>query len=291
MNIRPFTLSVVVGSAACNARCPFCVSRMTIPNGVELRPTPIDWRNWEQTIALCERAGVSTVLITSKGEPTLFPEQIMDTLLKLRGRIPIVELQTNALRIADGTINDVMLKTWFREGLRVILISNVGPDMELNRRIYTPHGEYMDMAAVVGRCKALGFTVRLTTVMIKGGVENITGVKNCIEWARTLGADQLTVRSVETPTVIQPSKEAARVAAWAEVQKVWVKPIYEWLEKEAVRLLELPHGAVIYDYKGQNVSLANCLTESTKDGSIRQLIYFPDGHLRYSWQHEGAILL
>ncbi len=27
------TFSIVAGSEACNARCPFCISKMTVPNG------------------------------------------------------------------------------------------------------------------------------------------------------------------------------------------------------------------------------------------------------------------
>lgn len=61
------------------------------------------------------------------------------------------------------------------------------------------------------------------------------------------------------------------------------------LRKKGTVLLSLPHGATIYDHDGQNVCLTNCLTLPLKD-EIRQLIFHPDGHLRYDWK-EGAILL
>jgi hypothetical protein len=49
----------------------------------------------------------------------------------------------------------------------------------------------------------------------------------------------------------------------------------------------------VFDYKGQNVCLSNCLTHEpyTDKSVMRNLIFFPDGHLRYDWEYQGAILL
>jgi hypothetical protein len=56
-------------------------------------------------------------------------------------------------------------------------------------------------------------------------------------------------------------------------------------------LLELAHGAKVYDYQGQNISLNSCLTNSSNPDDIRQLIFSSDGHLRNSWTKDGAIIL
>lgn len=53
------------------------------------------------------------------------------------------------------------------------------------------------------------------------------------------------------------------------------------------RLLDLAHGAAVYDVGGQNVCLADCLTHSADPDDMRQLIYNPDGRLTY----KGAVLL
>jgi hypothetical protein len=53
--------------------------------------------------------------------------------------------------------------------------------------------------------------------------------------------------------------------------------------------MRLPHGADVYDFRGQNVCLNNCLTPPNSE-EIRQIIFFPDGHLRYDWVYEGAII-
>lgn len=56
----------------------------------------------------------------------------------------------------------------------------------------------------------------------------------------------------------------------------------------ALYLWRTEYGGEIYDYKGYNVYIADCLT-GTVEG-IRSLIYYPDGKLRYSWTKPGAII-
>lgn len=99
------TFSIVTGSAACNARCPFCVSHMTPPSDVELKPPEVNWRNFKKACRLAQLGGTTTVMFTGKGEPTLFPDQISDYLMVLKGYdFPLIELQTNAIVIGDNAM-------------------------------------------------------------------------------------------------------------------------------------------------------------------------------------------
>ena len=70
------TLSIVAGSEACNAKCPYCVSKMTPSCGMDLKEPEVNWRNLDKAARFAQLSDVTTVLITGKGEPTLFPEQI-----------------------------------------------------------------------------------------------------------------------------------------------------------------------------------------------------------------------
>jgi hypothetical protein len=63
------------------------------------------------------------------------------------------------------------------------------------------------------------------------------------------------------------------------------------LMKGATRLLELPHGGVVFDHNGQNVAIGNCLTGTTDPDDIRQIIFFPDGRIAYDWRYPGARIL
>ena len=68
------TFSVVVGTAACDAACPFCVSKMTAQNAPA--SPEINWRNFEIGCRFARDGGVSTMLLTGKGEPLIYPRQI-----------------------------------------------------------------------------------------------------------------------------------------------------------------------------------------------------------------------
>ena len=63
-----------------------------------------------------------------------------------------------------------------------------------------------------------------------------------------------------------------------------------FLKKEGTELLRLNVGDTVYDLDGQNVCLKRCLNRDKDLEKLNSIIYFPDGHLRYSWEHEGAIL-
>ena len=100
MKIQTFT--IVAGTAACNAKCPFCISKMTPKQGVSFKEPEVNWRNFAKACRLAQVNNVSTVLFTGKGEPTLYPEQITQYLKELQPyNFPLIELQTNALVFAN----------------------------------------------------------------------------------------------------------------------------------------------------------------------------------------------
>ena len=82
---------------------------------------------------------------------------------------------------------------------------------------------------------------------------------------------------------------------WIEDHKISnsvMKNINLFFRQKATKLLQLMHGAEVFDYKGQNICVSNCLTRETRNiNEIRQLIFFPDGRLRYDWNLCGSILL
>jgi hypothetical protein len=87
---------------------------------------------------------------------------------------------------------------------------------------------------------------------------------------------------------------SGEMATWYANHYLQYKQLEEmemFLNYNGHKLMKLIHGGVVYDYEGQNVCLSNSLTIDPNTEELRQLIFFPDGHLRYDWQYEGAILL
>lgn len=290
--MRVQTLSILAGSEACNARCPFCVSKMTPLLGVELKEPEVNWRNFRKACLLAKQSGATTVMFTGKGEPTLFPAQITGFLKRLRRyEFPIIELQSNGIMLAEKPeIYDAYLREWYNLGLNTIAISIVHVDAEKNRQIYLPYKKaYIDLPALIKKLHAFKFSVRLTCIMAAGFIDSVPLVNDLIDFARVNAVEQLTVTPVNKPA----ETEDPGVWQWTaehHLPEGATEEIGKHIAEQGTHILTLPYGAQIYDVHGQNVCFNRCLTVQPDVEVMRNLIFFPDGHLRYYWQYPGAIL-
>ena len=288
------TFSILAGSEACPARCPFCVSKMTPPQGMTIKEPEISsaaWKKFKKAAQLAKDCDSTTVLITGKGEPVLFPEQITKYLDALHEfRFPLIELQTSGIPLAEERY-DRHLDTWFEKALNTIAISIVHYDPEKNRSIYLPYRKsYIDLPDLTDKLHKKGFSLRFSCVMADGYICSPTDIDNLISYAKEHNIEQLTLRPVNRP---QNSNDE-RASGWVEDHYLHDEQraeIEKYLRENGHQLMRLVHGATVYDVRGQNVCYTNSLTLAPSTDGIRQLIFFPDGHLRYDWQYEGAILL
>lgn len=290
------TFSIVAGTRACNAHCPFCVSKMTgfdeIPRG-----RAINARNFRKAAMLAERAGTTTVLITGKGEPTLYPDEITRYLELLSDwSFPLVEIQTNALDIGrlarDGACKSHLtaahLAEWYRLGLATVAVSTVDVRAEPNRAVY--HEDYPDLATTVAYLHELGFSVRLCVMMQAGTVDTPERLGEVVDFCRAREVEQLTVRPIRRPRRTQ-SEDAAGYVDERGLTEPQIGAIERWADSAGTLLMTLMHGAKVYDVEGQNLCLSDCLTIEADSDNIRTLIFYSDGRIAYDWQHDGALLL
>lgn len=292
MKVRTF--SIVAGSMACNAKCPFCVAHMTPANGLGSKEPEVNWRNFAKACQFARDGGCSTAMITSKGEPTIFPEQVTKFLQACKPyNFPVVELQTNGIFIADGPTNritDQQLKDWYEAGLTTVAVSVCSYDGEKNKQIYMGgKKDYIDLPALIAKLHKFGFSVRLAVVMVKGYIDSTAEVDKMVAFAREHKVEQLTLRPVTKPD----KSENEAIFRWTSehhVAEALIPEVNEHLLKGGDKLLELAHGATVYDVGGQNVCMTNCLTVEPEADELRQVIFFPDGHLRYAWQFSGAVI-
>lgn len=287
------TFSILAGSEACNARCPFCISKMTPPMGVELKEPEVNWRNFHIAASLAKQSGATTAMITGKGEPTLFPNQVTKYVEALRKHdFPLIELQTNGILLQERKDKyDEYVRTWYEAGLTLVAVSIVHYEPEKNRQIYLPYKKsYIDLPALIGNLHDVGLSVRLACIMADGYIDSASELERLIEFARINKVEQLTARPVNRPEETRNSEVKGWIARNC-LKKEQLEDIVSYMTKEGKKLMSLPHGAVIFDMHDQNVCLTNSLTIDQEGEEIRQLIFFPDGHLRYDWQYKGAILL
>lgn len=293
------TFSICVGTKACNASCPFCVSKMTPEMGIQFKNTGFDrinQRNFHVACLYAKQSNVSTVLLTGKGEPTLYPNDINWYLNALRKyEFPFIELQTNGLEFGREEFLrprpiGSYLGDWHRDGLTTIALSVAHYLDERNREIFTPHTKYIDLVEVIKMLHDLGFSIRLSCILMKNYIDSIKEMVEMIDFCRSLKVEQLTFRRIGNPEKAPPG-DIIEFVQEHKISDGRIEAITEYFNNHGTILMDLMHGARVYDYDGQNMCLTDCLTIDPTQEKLRQLIYFPDGHLRYDWQYEGAILL
>jgi MoaA/NifB/PqqE/SkfB family radical SAM enzyme len=279
------TMSIIVGDETCNAKCPFCISKQTGYPQFQIN----DYIKLSKLKKSCDYArscGAKTALITGKGEPTLHVKELLEYIDVANHYFPIVELQTNGLNIrqlyekdAPYNHNNVLHEMKGR-GLDTICISVVHWEDKFNHSIYVRDEEkqYPSLIATIKLLKALRFTIRLSCVGINGYIDNVDKLEQMIDFCRDNYIDQLTWRPVVSDSDKYKISDEVTNEICNEVA-VWGTP-----------LLDLMHGGIVYDVKGQNVCMTNCLTHSVDEHEVRQLIFYPDEKLRYSWKHMSAVI-
>ncbi|MCK9556169.1 radical SAM protein [Candidatus Pacearchaeota archaeon] len=276
------TFSVVVGNNACNASCPYCVSKNTAQ--VDLS-SDLNLDRLDTAARLAEKCGVTTALITGKGEPTLYPEHITSSLQILYKYFPIIELQTNGLWLEKIKHH---LDGWYRFGLTTICISVAHYLDAKNKKIFLDNkSEYPHLPKNIAIAKTSKFSVRLSVVGCKGYIDTPQEIDNLVKFSKACQVDQLTWRPVTFPS----GYDNMNIRREYEIAQRMIDHIDQSVKRTAKKLLNLPHGGEVFDYQGQNLCLTNCLTHTNDPNDIRQLIYFPNGEIRYDWVYPGARIL
>ena len=289
---RPYvqTYTAVVGNNKCNANCPYCVSKMT-PCHLDNDSLDIDLKVFRKGGKLALIWGATTFLITGKGEPTLYPDLVRDVVGEANALgFPIIELQTNGIRLVDPGF-DKILAQWARYGLTTVSVSCVHYKRKPNQELISE--AYPDLEKVIEVIHKCGLAVRLSVIMISGYIQTFHDVKKFVLFANENDVEQVKFSMVNAPDKTTNEK----MATWVRerVPSGYRQAMKIWLNRFCVPIRELVHGDTIYSCyidgmkKDQNLSYSSCLTESSGN-DIRQLIYCRDGHIRYSWQHQAAIL-
>jgi molybdenum cofactor biosynthesis enzyme MoaA len=265
---------------------------MTGIKGLSSNAGKVNWGNFNKAARLASLSGVATVLITGKGEPLLYPKMITEYLEHLKKYdFPLIELQTNGL-LLDYKFEKYKeyLNKWHDLGLGLVAVSIVHYDPAKNKAIYTPRRKYINLPRLAKRLHDLNLSVRLSCTMTKGFIDSPKEVQKLAAFANGIGVEQLSLRPVTRPLSSENKKTFDWVGENCLVNKSILK-IRDFLDKNGHRLITYGHGSIIYDLNDQNVCLTNALTIKPETNDIRQLIFFPDGHLRFDWQFKGGVIL
>lgn len=290
------TYTIIAGNKICTYDCGICISKMTPDYGIGTKPPEVNWRNFEKANEIAKSYNAKTVLITGKGEPTLYPSDITKYLHKLEkhnfGRI---ELQTNGSEIAKGGLMDHFLDIWYDHGLSTVSVSIYHPSNQRNEEAFKPKsGRYPDLEHLIEKIHSEGLNTRLSCVMLKGYVDTIDEVQNLIQFTKKNGVFQLTLRGADKPKSPLDNIASNFVDKYG-LDKSRMEEISDFLEKNGKKCEVMPYGAVVYEVNGQNVCFTSGITDisdTAKKESARNLIFFPQGWLTTNWENvQGGRLL
>ena len=275
--------------------CKFCVSSQTPKHDL---PTTPNWRNFINALMLADKAGATTILLTGKGEPTLYPNLITEYLKKImysKFQFPFIELQTNGITIGnkelegeneDQDFSFNYLKDWYNLGLTTVCLSAVETGYA-NRDIYSK--EYPEIEKTAAILNGIGFTVRLSLMMMKQYICRPSDIDRVTDFCKKNKIKQLTLRPIAYPK--NSNNDVSKWTSEHTLTNRELEDIKEHIETFGTPVLHLAHGATVYDFRGQNLCLANCLTTNDTDDNMRQIIYYPDGTISFDWKYSGAVLL
>jgi molybdenum cofactor biosynthesis enzyme MoaA len=288
------SFSVVAGTLACNAHCPFCIAGMTPKQGLpDTRASAIDKRNFRIACRMAAINNLDTVKITGKGEPTIFPDQITEYLSLLQEHdFPLLEIQTNGILLAQHRVAyESHLRKWYELGLTHFCISVVHYEPEKNRQVYLPNAKsYIDLPELMSFLHELGFNIRLTCIMQKGFVDSGSELENLITFARDNNVEQITALPVNKPSKSRDPQLYDWIAAH-QLADEDIRDIRRLAMAKGTKIATLPWGAEIFDIGGQNVCLTRCLTIAPETNEFRQLIFIPPGTITADWQYSGSLVL
>ena len=280
--LRAPTFSIVVGNKRCNASCQFCSSKMEPPSLVRNDGQVADFSAaLAGSIDYAQQQQIATVQITSKGEPTLFPDEITDCLGRLRRQgFSSIELQTNGILLARNPMYQEHLQRWRSLGLTVIAVSIVHYDSEMNRAIYLPQGQsYIDLQALALKLHQHGFIVRLSCTLLKGYLDSPESIDRLLDFASSCKVEELNLRPVKIP---HGALESAR-NAWVQAHSLsaaQIVAIEEHLARKGSAIAKFPHGAYLYQVGEQKVCFSSGRGAA---GAMPRLILLPDGRLETDW--------
>lgn len=298
-DVKMYIFNVLVGTRACDGRCHCCISGMTPPRGmVSLKEEPINWDRFNVALAHAAEWQAETEMLTGKGEPCLFPQQITDYLKATKKfeeehgfHFKTKEIQTNGLKIAQKPeVYNPFLKEWKALGLDTISISIIHYEAEANHQFYNPYKKsYIELPQLVKQLHDSGLRARLSCIFIKGLIDSPQKVVELIDYARENHVDELTIRSMSKPD----RSEDEAIYKWVEENEISLEQKKQitakiWRLGEPVR--PYPWGAIVFDVKGQNVCLTNCISPDDLPGTHRLLVFFPNGTIATGWTEDAEVL-
>lgn len=286
-NIESENLTITLpNDIRCNKNCPYCISKITIP----VKSNRLNWiRNLAKAKYVAKNAGVGSVMITGKTEPTLLIDtKEFDELSRVFYEFPL-EIQVNDVLVARAGAEEIIHKL-FIFGINTVAISVDLLDMDFNRKIEK-------LAPFLSAAKDKGLVTRISfNITDSFDIPNdFMEMDEFFDTIRKTCVDQVMYRNIIAPVeIVNQSEEAKNAVRWIrEHTSLGNYHKLEALTREYIndrkykRIRRTKWGMDIYDIQGISFGVSErCIQEDSEYNKIRSLIYQGDGHMYTSWNSE-----
>lgn len=267
-------LSISIPNKGCDKNCPYCVSKMT--DDIKIDEERFI-KNVKKVFNLAKTARVSSVSITSKGEPILNWEDLTTVICKFSEDFPI-EVQTNGLSLLEHPD-----PIWMMNSIGVDIVALSFDQIS----DFEKHKETIKLINKEGMTSRVTFNV---TDMVFSNVKFWDFIKLCEEYE----VNQFSLRNIIAPNYTKENeyhkwiKENTKSYRYNILLNEFTKEIEE--ENKEIRFLrKLPYGAKLYDIRGISFTYFDyCIQDETNGDDIRSLIYQQDGHCYTTWNSKAS---
>lgn len=267
-------LTISLPYKGCDKNCPYCISKMTGPIKTDRN---LMVRNIPKVKTLATAANVTSVLLTSKGEPFLDFWEVVKFAVEFN-EFP-VEVQTNGLWLSKLPASEQSAKigALSTAGVNTVAVSvDTLDEIEYFSELFF---QLYDNNIVVRVC--VNVTDKLTSSFTV--IFDRTADTGCVR--------QLLVRNITVPKRHTETADALKAVEWinSNVDDRRFFDLKQGLCLDCIRTT--PFGNRVYDLKGISVIFSDyCLQEANRTEDIRSLVFQEDGHVYTSWNSPASIL-
>jgi cyclic pyranopterin phosphate synthase len=297
----------VYSAQPCNARCPFCVEELRpASRGVQLAYQKSAESDDRRYFARLERTlhglrPLDPSVSVTGGEPSRDPR--LPAILRLLAATGARKrtITTNGSGLLDVREGKPVLDWITDTGVRHLNISRAHPDCVRNSRIMMmPDGLPLPaLTDIVAQTHDSATRVRLSCVLVRGAIEDMTGIQRYIEFASGIGVRSVIFRQLmkTDPTTIVRN----HVVRFSDGHRVPLEGLLDQISRDSrfefqKQIVGYYYYVEVWRYQGLDVVFEEADLSQLERAKrcdpdlIHELIFHPNARLASTWQPWDGVL-
>ena len=246
----PRSVSVLPVANGCQAKCEFCFSSASISR--EQKQSKVNFNRIDYVLNQALLSGATRVVVTGGGEPGILPFDNLNKIISLsRKYFDKVVLITNGYFISSSDNAIDKLTQLSQSGLSVLAISRHHYNdakcesiMKLQIIFSKITTAFLQMKS---QLETSPLRLRLICVLQKGGVDSVDEVEKYIEWAISLGIEEVCFKELYVSSSTESLYYEKKANTWSYENQVPLSMLTKHIEQQGwTKLFTLPWGSQVY---------------------------------------------